>query len=131
MIGHTEKDLLKIEGIGVKAMDELKEGLKKKNLLHVIEDDLEATDDDVSSLLDMVFSPDGTVSGDNNNSFSADDESDNYADNDEDESVNENDIKSEDDDIEDNIDALIKSMGEDISISDDDFSDDILSEDEE
>jgi DNA-directed RNA polymerase subunit beta' len=61
LIGHTEEDLLRIEGIGVKAIEELKEGLAARDLLHVIEDDLTASSDDMSQLLDMVFSPDDTI----------------------------------------------------------------------
>ena len=45
----------------MKAIEELKEGLKEHNLLGVIEDDLNASNDDVSQLLDMVFSPDDTI----------------------------------------------------------------------
>ena len=61
LLGHTEEDLLRIEGIGVKAIEELKEGLEARDLMHVIEDDLAASSDDMSQLLDMVFSPDGQV----------------------------------------------------------------------
>ncbi|MEG1097515.1 MAG: DNA-directed RNA polymerase subunit alpha C-terminal domain-containing protein, partial [Raoultibacter sp.] len=61
LVGHTEEDLLRIEGIGTKAIEELKEGLESHELMHVIEDDLNATSDDMSQLLDMVFSPDDTV----------------------------------------------------------------------
>ena len=42
LVGHTEDDLLRIEGIGTKAIEELKEGLEKHGLSHVIEDDLNA-----------------------------------------------------------------------------------------
>ena len=61
LVGHTEEDLLRIEGIGVKAIEELKEGLKEHDLLSVIEDDLSASSDDMSQLLDMVFSPDDNI----------------------------------------------------------------------
>jgi len=61
LVGHTEEDLLRIEGIGVKAIEELKEGLEAHDLTHVIEDDLAATSDDMSQLLDMVFSPDDPI----------------------------------------------------------------------
>ncbi len=61
LLGHTEEDLLRIEGIGVKAIEELKAGLEERDLLHVIEDDLNASSDDMSQLLDMVFSPDDTI----------------------------------------------------------------------
>ena len=61
LVGHTEEDLLRIEGIGVKAIEELKEGLKEHDLLYVIEDDLSASSDDMSQLLDMVVSPDDNI----------------------------------------------------------------------
>ena len=61
LVGHSEEDLLRIEGIGAKAIEELKEGLEKYDLLYVIEDDLSASNDDMSQLLDMVFSPDDTI----------------------------------------------------------------------
>ena len=61
LVGHTEEDLLRIEGIGVKAIEELKEGLKEHDLLYVIEDDLSASSADMSQLLDMVFSPDDNI----------------------------------------------------------------------
>ena len=76
LLGHTEDDLLRIEGIGVKAIEELKEGLAERDLMHVIEDDLSATSDDMSQLLDMVFSPDDTIliGGDEPPHFSNEDE---------------------------------------------------------
>ncbi|HIS40976.1 MAG TPA: DNA-directed RNA polymerase subunit beta' [Candidatus Aphodovivens avistercoris] len=61
LIGHTEEDLLRIEGIGAKAIEELKEGLSERGLSRVIEDDLAASSDDMSQLLDMVFSPDDNI----------------------------------------------------------------------
>ncbi|MEF2560404.1 MAG: DNA-directed RNA polymerase subunit alpha C-terminal domain-containing protein, partial [Eggerthellaceae bacterium] len=61
LVGHTEDELLRIEGIGTKAIEELKVGLEERGLTHVIEDDLAASRDDMSQLLDMVFSPDDTV----------------------------------------------------------------------
>ena len=76
LVGHTEEDLLRIEGIGVKAIEELKAGLAAHNLSHVIEDDLAATSDDMSQLLDMVFSPDDTIliGGDEPPTFNTDGE---------------------------------------------------------
>ena len=76
LLGHTEDDLLRIEGIGVKAMEELKAGLEERDLMHVIEDDLAASSDDMSQLLDMVFSPDDTIliGGDEPPAFSTDGE---------------------------------------------------------
>ena len=61
LVGHTEEDLLHIEGIGQKAIEELKAGLEERDLLSVIEDDLSAVNDDMSQLLDMVFSPDKNI----------------------------------------------------------------------
>ena len=61
LVGYTEDDLIRIDGIGLKAIEELKAGLKERNLLFVIEDDLSASADDMSQLLDMVFSPDDTI----------------------------------------------------------------------
>ena len=61
LVGHNEDDLLRIEGIGAKAIEELKAGLAEHGLSEVIEDDLNATSDDMSQLLDMVFSPDDNI----------------------------------------------------------------------
>ena len=61
LVGYTEDELLRIEGIGAKAIEELKTGLAEHNLSYLIEDDLAASNDDMSQLLDMVFSPDDTV----------------------------------------------------------------------
>jgi DNA-directed RNA polymerase subunit beta' len=76
LVGHTEEDLLRIEGIGVKAIEELKEGLVEHSLIHVIEDDFSASSDDMSQLLDMVFSPDVTIliGGDEPATFNTDGE---------------------------------------------------------
>ena len=61
LVGRTEDDLLRIEGIGAKAIEELKAGLAERDLSKVIEDDLVASSDDMSQLLDMVFSPDDNI----------------------------------------------------------------------
>ena len=61
LVGYTEDELLRIEGIGSKALEELKAGLDEHNLGSLLEDDLSASSDDMSQLLDMVFSPDDTV----------------------------------------------------------------------
>ena len=53
--------MLRIEGIGTKAIEELKAGLDEHDLGYVIQDDLNASTDDMSQLLDMVFSPDDTI----------------------------------------------------------------------
>ncbi|HQE70866.1 MAG TPA: DNA-directed RNA polymerase subunit alpha C-terminal domain-containing protein, partial [Atopobiaceae bacterium] len=59
LIGKTEDDLLRIDGIGAKAIEELREGLEKRGLLYILEpDDDEADSEDLSQLLNMVFSPD-------------------------------------------------------------------------
>lgn len=61
LIGKTEDDLLHIEGIGKKAIEELRRGLESRDLLYILEKDNEdeADADDLSKLLNMVFSPDG------------------------------------------------------------------------
>ena len=61
LVGYTEDELLRTEGIGAKAIEELKTGLAEHSLSYLIEDDLAASNDDMSQLLDMVFSPDDTV----------------------------------------------------------------------
>ncbi len=61
LVGHTEEDLLRIEGIGSKAIEELKAGLAERNLSSIIEDDLAASSDDMQQLMNMVFSPDDDI----------------------------------------------------------------------
>jgi DNA-directed RNA polymerase subunit beta' len=58
LIGKTEEDLLRIEGIGVKAIEELKAGLEERELLYILDEKPEEEDTDVAQLLEMVFSPD-------------------------------------------------------------------------
>ncbi len=59
LIGKTEDDLLRIDGIGAKAIEELRDGLEARGLLYILEpDDVEADSEDLSQLLNMVFSPD-------------------------------------------------------------------------
>ncbi len=60
LIGKTEDDLLRIDGIGAKAIEELRAGLEERNLLYLLqpEDDDAADVDELSQLLNMVFSPD-------------------------------------------------------------------------
>lgn len=58
LIGKTEEELLRIEGIGSKAIEELRTGLEERDLIHLIEPSDEDDDSDVSHLLDVVFSPD-------------------------------------------------------------------------
>jgi DNA-directed RNA polymerase subunit beta' len=57
LIGKTEEELLRIEGIGGKAIEELKAGLEERDLLYILEEPQEEEDPDVSKLLEMVFSP--------------------------------------------------------------------------
>ncbi len=60
LVGHTEEDLLRIEGIGAKAIEELRDGLEEHNLLYILENNEDVADEeDLSQLLQMVFSPDG------------------------------------------------------------------------
>ena len=58
LIGKTADDLLRIDGIGAKAIEELREGLDARGLLYILEPDDEADAEDLSQLLNMVFSPD-------------------------------------------------------------------------
>ena len=76
LVGYTENELLRIEGIGAKALEELKAGLKEHELGYLLEDDLSASSDDMSQLLDMVFSPDDTIliGGDQSATYSNDGE---------------------------------------------------------
>ena len=60
LVGKTEDELLRIDGIGAKAIEELRDGLEARDLLYILEpDDSVADDEDISQLLEMVFSPDG------------------------------------------------------------------------
>ena len=80
LIGKTEDDLLHIDGIGAKAIEELRDGLEARNLLYILEPDDDAADEeDLSQLLNMVFSPDGgddvmLGSGSTTHHFDSDDE---------------------------------------------------------
>ena len=59
LLGKTEDDLLHIDGIGAKAIEELREGLEARGLLYILEpEEDEADNEDLSQLLNMVFSPD-------------------------------------------------------------------------
>ena len=59
LIGKTEDDLLRIDGIGATAIEELRDGLEARGLLYILEpEDDEADSEDLSQLLNMVFSPD-------------------------------------------------------------------------
>ena len=62
LIGKTEDDLLRIDGIGAKAIEELRDGLEARGLLYILEpEEDEADSEDLSQLLNMVFSPDADV----------------------------------------------------------------------
>ena len=65
LIGKTEKELLRIEGIGAKAIAELRAGLEARELLYLIDDHNEDEDLDVSDYLNTVFSPDDEIFGGN------------------------------------------------------------------
>jgi DNA-directed RNA polymerase subunit beta' len=59
LIGKTEDDLLRIDGIGAKAIEELRDGLEARGLLYILEPEEDVADEeDLSQLLNMVFSPD-------------------------------------------------------------------------
>ena len=60
LMGKSEEDLLRIDGIGAKAIEELRDGLEEHNLLYILENNEDVADEeDLSQLLQMVFSPDG------------------------------------------------------------------------
>ena len=60
LVGKSEEDLLRIDGIGAKAIEELRDGLEARNLLYILENTEDVADEeDLSQLLQMVFSPDG------------------------------------------------------------------------
>ena len=60
LVGKSEEDLLRIDGIGHKALEELRAGLEQHNLLYILDNDGDKADaEDLSQLLQMVFSPDG------------------------------------------------------------------------
>ena len=61
LCGYSEDDLMRIDGIGIKAIEELKAGLEEIDLLRIIEDDIMAPLDDMSQVYDIVFAPDDTV----------------------------------------------------------------------
>jgi DNA-directed RNA polymerase subunit beta' len=57
LIGKTEEELLRIEGIGAKAIAELRAGLEARDLLYLIDDRNEDEDADVSEYVNTIFSP--------------------------------------------------------------------------
>ena len=61
LVNHTEDDLLRIEGIGVKAIEELKAGLAERDPLYILEDNEMAEEPDTSQLLDMLFASEDSM----------------------------------------------------------------------
>ncbi len=60
LVGKSEEDLLRIDGIGAKAIEELRDGLEARGLLYILDNNEDVADEeDLSQLLQMVFSPDG------------------------------------------------------------------------
>jgi DNA-directed RNA polymerase subunit beta' len=57
LVGHTQEDLVRIEGIGSKAIEELRVGLDKYDLLYILDNNRFSEASEVSELLEMVFSP--------------------------------------------------------------------------
>jgi DNA-directed RNA polymerase subunit beta' len=57
LIGKNEDELLRIEGIGAKALEELKTGLEERGILYILDNPPVEEEPDVSQLLEMVFSP--------------------------------------------------------------------------
>ena len=61
LIGKTEDELFRIEGIGVKAIEELKAGLSDRDLLYLLEDPKNSPEPDAAELFELLFSPDDTA----------------------------------------------------------------------
>ncbi len=74
LAGRTEDDLFRIEGIGVKAIEELKAGLEARELLYILDDPKKNEEPDASQLLEMLFSPEDAMymGGDVPKTYSAD-----------------------------------------------------------
>ena len=74
LIGRSENDLYRIEGIGAKAITELRAGLEARNLLFILEEDTDEEEMDARHMLEMMFSPEDTMymGGDVPKSYSAD-----------------------------------------------------------
>ena len=74
LIGKTEEELLRIEGIGAKAIAELRAGLEARDLLYLLDERPDDEDADVSSFIHTTFSPDGELEydGDYSNGFGGD-----------------------------------------------------------
>ena len=74
LVGKSEEDLLRIDGIGAKAIEELRDGLEAHDLLYILEDSKGGDEPDASQLLEMLFSPDDAMymGGDVPKTYSAD-----------------------------------------------------------
>ena len=74
LVGRTEDELFRIEGIGVKAIEELKAGLEERELLYLLDDPKETEEPDAAKLLEMLFSPEDAMydGGEVPKSYSAD-----------------------------------------------------------
>lgn len=56
LVGKSEEDLLRIDGIGAKAIEELRDGLEAHDLLYILENNDDVADEeDLSQLLQMVL----------------------------------------------------------------------------
>ena len=61
LVGKTEDELFRIEGIGVKAIEELRAGLEARDLLYILDDPKKSDEPDASQLLEMLFSPEDAM----------------------------------------------------------------------
>ena len=61
LVGKTEDELFRIEGIGVKAIEELRAGLEARDLLYILDDPKKNDEPDASQLLEMLFSPEDAM----------------------------------------------------------------------
>jgi DNA-directed RNA polymerase subunit beta' len=81
LIGKNEEELLRIEGIGAKALEELKAGLEARELLSILDYHDIAEENDLSSMMSVMFSADDEgyyAEGEVPLSFSADPVDDEY-----------------------------------------------------
>ncbi|MCF0104865.1 MAG: DNA-directed RNA polymerase subunit beta', partial [Eggerthellaceae bacterium] len=59
LIERNEDDLIRMEGIGIKAIEELKEALEARDLGFVLENTLQASTEEMNTFVDVIFSPQG------------------------------------------------------------------------
>ena len=73
LVGKTEDELYRIDGIGVKAIEELRAGLESRELLYLLDDAKTVEEPDAAQLLEMLFSPEDAmyVGGEVPKSYSA------------------------------------------------------------